>query len=122
MKIIQTKVPVNVQELQAFLESKVPPLFKKQRQADIDFVYRSGADAVQIAQPDMYEDFLFNIVIVNDNELHIIKSEHYTDDVNVLTLEDILNNLFMEYPRQRQHWIDRRRVVKPLPPMVGFKI
>ena len=98
MKIIHTKGPVNAQDLKSFLESKLPPLFKKQRQADIDFVYTLSRDGVEIAQPDMYEDFLFRIAVVNDQELHVTKSEHYTDDVNVLTIEDIMNNLFLEYP------------------------
>ena len=46
----------------------------------------------------MYEDFLFQIDVAGDTELHITKSEHYTDYVNVLTLENIINNLFMDYP------------------------
>lgn len=98
MKIIHTKSPVNAQDLKSFLETKLPALFKQQRQADIDFTYNISTDGLEIAQPDMYEDFLFKITVVNNQELHITKSEHYTDDVNVLTLEDILNNLFMEYP------------------------
>lgn len=98
MKIIHTKGPVNAEDLKSFLETELPPLFKKQRQADIDFVYTLSPNGLEIAQPDMYEDFLFRIAIVNDQELHVTKSEHYTDDVNVLTIEDIMNNLFMEYP------------------------
>ncbi|WP_345950328.1 MULTISPECIES: hypothetical protein [unclassified Mucilaginibacter] len=98
MKIIHTKGPVNAEELKDFLQQELGPLFKKQRHADIDFVFILTGNGVQIAQPDLYEDFLFKIEIVNDQELHVTKSEHYTDDVNVLTLEDILNNLFMDYP------------------------
>jgi hypothetical protein len=98
MKIIHTKSPVNAQDLKSFLETKLPPLFKQQRQADIDFTYTLTQDGLEIAQPEMYEDFLFRIAIVNNQELYVTKSEHYTDDVNVLTLEDILNNLYMEYP------------------------
>jgi len=98
MKIIHTKGPVNAEELKSFLETELPPLFKKQRQADIDFVYSLSPEGIEISQPDMYEDFLFRIDLVNQQELHVTKSEHYTDDVNVLTMEDILNNLFMKYP------------------------
>ncbi|MFD1257184.1 hypothetical protein ACFQ3S_10280 [Mucilaginibacter terrae] len=98
MKIIQTKVPVNANELKNFLEEKLSPLFKEQRQADIDFVFTQTPGGVQITQPDLYEDFLFQIDVVTDTELHVTKSEHYTDDVNVLTLENIINNLFMDYP------------------------
>jgi hypothetical protein len=98
MKIIHTKSPVSAEELKTFLENKLPPLFKKQRQADINFVFTETPNGVHITQPDMYEDFLFKIELVTDEEMHVTKSEHYTDDVNVLTLEDILNNLFMEFP------------------------
>lgn len=98
MKIIHTQGTVNAEDLKSFLETRLPALFKKQRQADIDFVYTLSANGIEIAQPDMYEDFLFRIAIVNNQELHVTKSEHYTDDVNVLTIEDIMNNLFMEYP------------------------
>ena len=100
MKIIYTKVPVNANELKTFLEEKLSPLFKEQRQADIDFVFTQTRDGVQITQPDLYEDFLFQIDVVNDTELHVTKSEHYVDDVNVLTLENIINNLFSDYPRR----------------------
>jgi hypothetical protein len=98
MKIIHTKGPVKVNELKNFLEEKLSPLFKERRQADIDFVFTQTNNGIQITQPDMYEDFLFQIDVISDTELHVIKSEHYTDDVNVLTIEDILNNLYMEYP------------------------
>ena len=98
MKIIHTNGPVNAGELKSFLENNLNALFKKQRHADIDFTFTLTPDGVQIIQPDLYEDFLFKLDIVNPNELHVTKSEHYTDDVNVLTLEDIMNNLFMEYP------------------------
>jgi hypothetical protein len=98
MKIIHTKSPVNTEELKDFLQERLGPLFKKQRQEDIDFVFTNTGNGIQITQPDMYEDFLFKIDQVSDTELHVTKSEHYTDDVNILTLEDILNNLFMEYP------------------------
>jgi hypothetical protein len=98
MKIIHTQAPINAEDLKSFLENKLPALLKKQRQADIDFVYTLSSDGIEITQPAMYEDFLFRIAIVNEQELHVTKSEHYTDDVNVLTMEDIMNNLFMEYP------------------------
>jgi hypothetical protein len=36
---------------------------------------------------------LYHIEIKND-QLHITRNEHYTDDVNSLTLESILNSMF----------------------------
>lgn len=102
MKIIHTNNPVNAEELKTFLQNKLSPLFKKQRQADIDFVYTITGNGVEITQPDMYEGFLFRIDVVNENELQIIKSEHYVDDVNLLTIESIMNDVFMDYPGRNQ--------------------
>jgi hypothetical protein len=98
MKIVHTKIRVDIQELKDFLKREIDPQFKERRHADIDFVYTLSGNSVQITQPNLYQDFLFRIDAVSDTELHITKSEHYTDDVNVLTLEDILNTLLLEYP------------------------
>jgi hypothetical protein len=98
MKIVRTKSPVSPTQIKQYLESELPPLFKEQRHADIDFTFMESANELQIRQPELYEDFLFKIEFVGDTELHITKSEHYTDDVNVLTLEDIINNLLLKFP------------------------
>lgn len=97
MKIINLKTPVEAGDLKNYLQEEMTPLFKKQRLSDLTFNYTQQGNSIEITQPDLYEGFLFQIE-VNGTELHIIKSEHYTDDVNVLTLEDIMNNLLMEYP------------------------
>lgn len=98
MKIIHTKEPVASADIKAFLERELPPQFKLQRHADIDLTFTETPNGLQISQPDLYEDWLFTIELVNPEEIHITKSEHYTDDVNVLTLEDIMNNLFLKFP------------------------
>ncbi len=98
MKIVHTSEPVKTNELRDFLEKSLPPLFKEQRQADIDFVFTPTGNGIQITQPDMYDDFLFQIDVANETELHVTKSEHYVNDVNLLTLENIINNLFSDYP------------------------
>ncbi len=98
MKIIQTKGPVNIKELSNFLRKDLNRLFQERRQEDIPIDIVSNENSVQITCPTIYDSFLFDIQAVNDNKIHVIKSEHYTDDVNVLTLEDIINNLLMKYP------------------------
>lgn len=97
MKIINTTRPVMTNELRQFLDEKLNPLFHKQRQISLSFNIREDADAVEIYNTELYDGFVFRIEL-HGNQMHVIKSEHYTDDVNVLTIEDILNNLFMEFP------------------------
>lgn len=98
MKIVQTKGPVNIKELSSFLQKDLNRLFRERRQEDIQIDIISNKNSIQITCPTLYDSFLFDIQAINDNEIHVIKSEHYTDDVNVLTLEDIINNLLMKYP------------------------
>jgi hypothetical protein len=70
-------------------------LFHKQKQSDINFLTENKNGAIEISHPELYDGFLFKIEI-EGNELHITRSEHYVDDVNSLTIESILNNLFEE--------------------------
>jgi hypothetical protein len=97
MKIIETKTPVNLSELTTYLTQKLAPAFRERLQTDIGLQVTQSSNSVTIAAPSLYDSFLFRIDDLG-TELHIIKSEHYTDDVNVLTLEDILNGLMLEYP------------------------
>jgi hypothetical protein len=96
MKIITLHTPINTDQLHSHLQ-KLNPLFKEQRQSDITFsIERSGEDVVEISQPELYaEDILFRIEI-KGSELWITRSEHYVDDVNSLTVESILNDLFSD--------------------------
>lgn len=98
MKKITTKQsPVNIHHMYEFLQKHLNEDFAKQRQQQINFFITEVDDnAVEISQPDMYEGYLFRLE-GRGNDLHIHKTENYTDDVNVLTLEDILNKLFMDY-------------------------
>lgn len=97
MKTIALKGPVNIDDLKTYLDEKLNPLFIERRQTDIGLLLTQNSNSITVAAPDLYDSFLFQIED-KGTELHLIKSEHYTDDVNVLTLEDILNNLLLEYP------------------------
>ncbi|QQL48558.1 hypothetical protein [Mucilaginibacter ginkgonis] len=97
MKIIKTTRAVTAEELKKFLDENLNALFEKQRQLVLKFDIRQDGYAVEISNDENYDSFLFRIEI-KGLEMHVIKSEHYTDDVNVLTLEDIMNNLFLEFP------------------------
>jgi L-rhamnose mutarotase len=108
MKIIQTIKTIRAKDYAVYLREKLNALFQSHRQTDIAFDIKEIADTIMIEQPQLYDDFLFKLEF-SENEIHVTKSEHYTDDVNVLTLEDLLNNLYLEYPgRENIRQIDER--------------
>jgi len=98
MKKVTTKQsPVNIPHMLTFLQKHLNEDFAKQRQQNINFSIEEADDnAIEISKPDLYEGYLFRVE-GRGNELHIHKTENYTDDVNVLTLEEILNKLFFDY-------------------------
>ena len=93
MKIITLHTPVNINELYALLQQKLNPLFHEQKQSDINFSIAQKGNTIEISQPQIYEGILFSIDS-QGTELHITRNEHYVDDVNSLTVESILNDLF----------------------------
>lgn len=95
MKIITLHTAINITDLYNILQQKVNPLFHEQKQSDINFTITRKDDVIEISQPEMYEGVLFSIVI-KGTELHITRNEHYVDDVNSLTVESILNDLFKD--------------------------
>jgi hypothetical protein len=97
MKIISTDTPVNANEYADFLRTKIPSLFKERRKIELTFDIINTNDSIEIQNTEFYDGFVFRLEF-KDRQIDVIKSEHYTDDVNVLTLEDILNSLYMEFP------------------------
>lgn len=97
MKIIKTLSPIDKQHLLRLLQQKVNSLFRKQRQEDLSFDIKETPDSIEISKPDLYDGYLFDLRIKEDG-IEIRKTEHYTDDVNVLTLEEIINDLVLDYP------------------------
>ncbi|WP_428328716.1 hypothetical protein [Mucilaginibacter sp.] len=95
MKILDINKIISGDELHNLLLQKLNPLFQQQKQSDINFTITHNSNIVEISHPEIYEGVLFSIAI-EGHELHITRSEHYTDDVNSLTLESILNTLFEE--------------------------
>lgn len=95
MKIITANRRWNTDELFKTLLENINPLFSKIKQEDIHFNVTREGDTIEINQPDLYEGYLFKLT-VEGNKLYIAKSEHYVDDVNWLTLENILETLQME--------------------------
>jgi hypothetical protein len=93
MKVITLHKRIDIDELFSHLQHRLNPLFKEQRQTDIDLQIFKADDAIEIAIPQLYEGALFQIAI-NGTELWITRNEHYVDDVNSLAIESILNQLF----------------------------
>jgi hypothetical protein len=93
MKIITLHTDTDINQLYLLLHEKLNPLFHKQRQSELNFTVERKGESVEISLPAIYEGALFSIAI-NGHELWITRNEHYVDDVNSLTVESILNDLF----------------------------
>ncbi|MBS1523357.1 MAG: hypothetical protein JST50_20320 [Bacteroidetes bacterium] len=94
MKIITLHKRIKTDELFDLIQRQLNSLFHEQRKSDLNFTVTHSGDVIDITQPDLYPgDILYRIEIKQD-KLHITRSEHYVDDVNSLTVESILNDLF----------------------------
>lgn len=96
MKIITLHNRINLDELFNHIQQYLNPLFREQRKSNLTFTIKKANDAIEISQQELYgDDVLFKIEI-KGAELWITRSEHYVDDVNSLTIESILNDLFSD--------------------------
>ena len=96
MRTINIDKNIIADDLFQYLQKRLNVLFHIQRQSNINFDLVKTGQEIEINQPELYEGFLFRLR-VNGNSLSITRSEHYVDDVNVLTLESILDGLFVDY-------------------------
>lgn len=96
MKIITLHTRVNPEDLRDHIRQNLDTMFAGQRQISMHFVVGGEGNVIDITQPDLYgTDILYHIEL-EGQDLHITRSEHYVDDVNSLTLESILNELFKD--------------------------
>ncbi len=93
MKIITLHKKIDVNKLYNQLKQNINPLFKKQRMEDIQFVITRVGNIIDIVEREIYHATLYHIEVIGE-KLHITRNEHYTDDVNSLALESILNSMF----------------------------
>jgi hypothetical protein len=93
MKIITLHTDTHINQLYQLLHEKLNTLFHKQRQSELNFTVERKGETIEISLPAVYDGVLFSIII-NGHELWITRNEHYVDDVNSLTVESILNDLF----------------------------
>lgn len=96
MKIITLHQRISINEVFKHIQNSLNILFTEQRQKNLHFIVRLNADKVEITQPDIYADDILFSVEIKGQELWITRSEHYVDDVNSLTVESILNDLFSD--------------------------
>jgi hypothetical protein len=100
MKTITLHSPIHIHELFNILQHKLNQLFHERRQVELNFTIAGQNDVIEISQHDLYDGVLFKLEIVG-NQLHITRNEHYVDDVNSLTIESILNDLFADVAGNR---------------------
>lgn len=94
MKVITLHKRINTDELFDLIRRQLNTLFHEQRKTELDFIIKRSGNVIDITQPDLYPgDILYHIEVAQD-ELRITRCEHYVDDVNSLTVESILNDLF----------------------------
>lgn len=95
MKIINIHKTITPDQLLKHIRQQLNPLFKQKRQIDVNFIVENREGVIEISQPELYEGFLFRIEI-KGWELHITRAGDYIDDVNALTIESVLNEIFAE--------------------------
>jgi hypothetical protein len=96
MKIITLHNRIKPGDLFAQLQQHLNPLFQEQRHSNLTFKIEISGDAIDISQPELYGDEILFKIEVDGSKLNITRSEHYVDDVNSLTIESIINNLFKD--------------------------
>ncbi|MCC8409364.1 hypothetical protein LJ707_10510 [Mucilaginibacter sp. UR6-1] len=97
MKIINTTKPLLVDNLYDYLKANLNRQFAEHRNEEINFDLLLNGQSIDIQKPDLYDGFLFRLTATGSNTLEVAKSEHYVDDVNVLTLESVLDDLFVKH-------------------------
>ena len=93
MKIITLHNRIDPGELREHIKKHLNKMFREQRKVELDFIVSGVGNIIDILESELYKSILFHID-VRGSELYITRSEHYVDDVNSLTVESILNELF----------------------------
>lgn len=97
MKIINTAKPVLIDDLYQYLKANLNRQFADHRKTEIDFDILKDGQSIVIQKPGLYDGFLFKLTPTGSHTLEVAKSEHYVDDVNVLTLESVLDEIFVKH-------------------------
>ena len=96
MKTISLNNSITAQEVYRILRDNLNPMFSQRKHEDIGFDILQNGNSVDILKPGLYEGYLFRL-IVKPQALEVHESEHYVDDVNALTINAILDEIFVKY-------------------------
>jgi hypothetical protein len=91
MKIITLHTRIDPDALRDHIRQNLDRMFAEQRRENIHFDVTGEGNIIEVSEPKLY-GFLYKIEL-NGSELYMTRSEHWTDDVNSLTVESILNEL-----------------------------
>ena len=94
MKIITLHNPVNPAALRNYIRDNLDKRFAEQRQVNMHFEVSGEGNVIEVSEPEQY-GFLYKMEL-KGSEMDMTRSEHWTDDVNSLTVESILNELFKD--------------------------
>lgn len=96
MKTYQTTITPSVHDLCQVITELLPAKFNSKVNKDHTINIVEKSNAIEIGLPAPYEEYLY-LVEVDGNNLRISKSEHYTDDVNSLAMEDVLTDIVIAF-------------------------
>jgi hypothetical protein len=94
MKTYNTSISPSIHNLYLLLEKQLPAKFSDKIKGAGNLLIAEKGNSIEIGLPAPYESYLYKIEVIN-RAVNISKSEHYTDDVNSLALEDILTDIVM---------------------------
>jgi len=96
MKTYQTNKTQSVHDLTIKLQDELPLKFDGKINALAQMNILEKGNSIEIWLPAPYEEYLYKIDIHGSN-VNISKSEHYTDDVNSLAMEDVLMGTIIDF-------------------------
>ena len=94
MKILTLHKPLNIDSIYNHLSQNLNSVFNKHKPSTYKYTVENFGDAIEITQPELYPGDMLYRIEINHDKLNITRSEHYVDDVNSLTLESVMNELF----------------------------
>jgi hypothetical protein len=96
MKTYQTQISPSIHNLTLALQQQLPERFNSKIVGSSNLNVVENGNSIEIWLPQPYEDYLYKIAIDGHN-VNISKSEHYTDDVNSLAMEDVLMDIVIDF-------------------------
>lgn len=96
MKTYQTNKVISAHNLCLALQQQLPAKFNAKIFGSTNLNIVENSNSIEIWLPQPYEQYLYKIDIEGNN-VNISKSEHYTDDVNSLAMEDVLMDIVIAF-------------------------